>query len=277
MISLQNLLTRFFQKYPSANKRHLRVLLAALMEESLEFLMAHPEAKVSQEIAGKFEQKAKELESKKPLSRILGHREFWGMDFDLSSETLDPRPDSEILIESILKHCPRKYDDLRILDLGTGTGCLIISLLKEYSNASGVAVDQSNQALRTAQKNAETHKVMKRLKTHCGDWFKDIEDTFDIIISNPPYITDQDYESLDISVKDHDPKKALIAGSRGLDCYEKIIKEAPLFLKEGGLLVLEIGQGQGLEIEKLLKTAGLEKFSIYQDLASIDRCFVAQK
>ncbi|MDC0348958.1 peptide chain release factor N(5)-glutamine methyltransferase [Alphaproteobacteria bacterium] len=277
MTSVQNLLTHFFQKYPLVNKRHLRVLLSVLMGESLEFLMAYPETKVPQEIVEKFQQKAKELENKKPLSRILGYREFWGMNFDLSSETLDPRSDSEILIEATLKHCPRKYDGLNILDLGTGTGCLIISLLKEYPNALGVAIDQSNQALKTAQKNAETHNVMTRLKVHSGDWFKGIKDTFDIIISNPPYITDQDYESLDISVKDHDPKRALIAGLNGLDCYKKIIKEAPFFLKEGGGLVLEIGQGQGLEIEKLLKIAGLEKFSIYQDLASIDRCFVAQK
>lgn len=261
----------------SISKRHLRVLLAHLIGQSVEFLMAYPETEVPSEIASQFLVQVQQLEAGTPLSRLLGKREFWGLEFELSSETLDPRSDSETLIEAILKHRPNREESFTILDLGTGTGCLIISLLKEYPNAYGVAVDQSAGALEMARKNASTHGVADRLKCHQGDWFAGIKGAFDIIISNPPYIADLEYETLDENVKNYDPLKALVAGKEGLDCYKTIIPAAPAFLNKGGLLVLEIGYGQCDSVQRLMIKYGFHNIHAYKDLAGIERCLVGQK
>ena len=244
MDSVHSLLLSPFQKYPQVLKPHLRVLLAHLMHQSPEFLMAHPEANVSLKVQEIFLTQAEALAGGMPLSRLLGKREFWGMDFELSSETLYPRPDSETLIEATLKQFPDRGRPLKILDLGTGTGCLIISLLTEYKKATGTAVDQSRNVLETAKKNSQNHGVADRLRLHQGDWFQGITDSFDIIISNPPYIAQADYEILEKNVKEFDPKKALTAGEEGLDCYKIIIPRAPDFLNLGGALVLEILHNQ---------------------------------
>lgn len=273
MISVQALFQEVIQRYPHLPKRPLRVLLAHHLDQSIEFLLAHPETKVPLTIQDLFEEQVEKLASGMPLSRLLGKREFWGMEFELSKETLDPRPDSETLIEAVLKNEPDRSKKLRILDLGTGTGCLIISLLKEYPQASGVAVDQSEEALSTARKNAHTHHVEDRLTCQHGDWFSGLKDTFDLIISNPPYISDQEYEELDPGVKNYDPKKALIAGEGGLDCYEEIIPQALHFLNPGGMLVLEIGHRQRVVVEQLLRENGFSSLS-YQDLEGRDRCLI---
>jgi release factor glutamine methyltransferase len=274
MISVQSLFQDAGRRYPSLSKRHVRVLLAHHLGQSIEFLLAHPETSVSSKEQALFWEQVAQLAQGMPLSRLLGKREFWGMEFELSSETLDPRPDSETLIEAVLQTQPDRAKNLRILDLGTGTGCLIISLLKEYPEAQGVAVDQSEDALATARKNAHTHAVENRLTFHRGDWFSEIQGRFDVIISNPPYISADDYEALDLNVKNHDPKKALVAGGEGLDCYEEIIPQAPDFLKEGGVLVLEIGYGQGEKVQQLMAGADFSHISVYCDLAGIERCLV---
>ena len=273
MISVQSLFQDAGRRYPSLSKRHIRILLAHQLNQSLEFLWAHPETLVAGKEQEIFWEQLKKLTEGMPLSRLLGKREFWGMEFELSGETLDPRPDSETLIEAVMKNEPDRSKKLRILDLGTGTGCLIISLLKEYSHASGVAVDQSEEALTTARKNAKIHHVEERLTFHRGDWFSALKDKFDVIISNPPYISEDDYEALDLNVKNHDPQKALLAGSEGLDCYNEIIPQAPDFLKEGGMLVLEIGWGQRVAVEQLLRENGFNSAS-YQDLEGRDRCLI---
>ena len=276
MVSIESLLRNLGDSYPSISKRHLRVLLAHLVGHSVEFLMAYPETEVSSEIADQFLIQARQLEAGMPLSRLLGKREFWGMDFELSAETLDPRPDSETLIEAVLKNRPDRTAPLEILDLGTGTGCLIISLLKEYPNAQGFAVDQSAGALEMAEKNAEANGVGSRLKYHQGDWFQGIKGTFDIIISNPPYITDSGYGFLEENVKNYDPIRALVAGEEGLDCYETIIPTVPTFLNDRGLLVLEIGYGQCDSVQGLMKQYGFHNIQVYADLAGIERCLVGQ-
>lgn len=277
MVSIEILLRNSANSYPSISKRHLRVLLAHLMKQPMEFLLAHPETLVPSDVAQQFLDQVEKLAQGMPLSRLLGKREFWGMDFELSPETLDPRPDSETLIEAVLKNRPDRTAPLKILDLGTGTGCLVISLLKEYPNAQGLAVDQSLGALEMAKKNAEANGVSKRLKFHHSDWFKGVQGTFDIIISNPPYITDKDYEALDQNVKNYDPIKALVAGKEGLDCYKTIIPAAPMFLKKGGLLVLEIGCGQRKHIIHLLEKSGFNNNICCQDLSGISRCCLSLK
>lgn len=273
MVSVQALFQQVVQHYPHLPKRPLRVLLAHHLDQSVEFLLAHPETIVPVMVQDIFEEQVEKLAQGMPLSRLLGKREFWGMEFELSAETLDPRPDSETLIEAVLQNNPDRSKKLRILDLGTGTGCLIISLLKEYPEVQGVAVDQSEDALETACKNARTHGVEERLTFYHGDWFSGIQEKFDVIISNPPYISEDEYEELDPGVKNHDPRKALLAGEEGLDCYNEIIPQAPHFLNPGGMLVLEIGYGQRIAVEKLLKENGFSSL-LYRDLEARDRCLV---
>jgi release factor glutamine methyltransferase len=274
MVSVHSLLTTVWVKYSHVPKRHFRVLLANLLQKSSEFLIAHPELEVPSHIYEKFFKQAEKLSLGVPLSRLLGKREFWGREFKLSEATLDPRPDSETLIEAILQHRQNRTEPLKILDLGTGSGCLIISLLREYPNASGMAVDASDEALRIASQNAQIHAVEDRLSFYLGDWFEGIQGKFDVIISNPPYISEAEYEYLDSMVKNYDPKKALLAGREGLACYEIIIPQAMSFLNERGMLVLEIGCGQRESVEKLMRQNGFDPIQMYQDLSGIERCLI---
>jgi release factor glutamine methyltransferase len=163
-----------------------------------------------------------------PISRILEKREFWGLDFLVNAAVLDPRADSELLIEVLLHFIPPSDKTLRILDLGTGTGCLLLSLLHEYPNATGMGVDFSTQALDVAQKNAENLGLIKRVKLIQSDWFEKIgNEKFDIILSNPPYIPSQDIKNLDENVKLFDPLAALDGGDDGLNPYRIITAQAP--------------------------------------------------
>lgn len=277
MSSVQAVLKEAAHCYPPIPKQHLRVLLSHLMKVSLEFLIAYPETEVASGLSALFLTHAKKMSEGMPLSRLLKKREFWGMDFELSEATLDPRPDSETLVEAVLKHRLKREEPLKILDLGTGTGCLLISLLNEYPNAEGIAVDQSLEALKTAEENSHTHGVSNRWVSYHGNWFEGITSSFDVIISNPPYISENDYETLDDNVRNYDPKKALIAGPEGLDCYQVIIPTAPSFLNQGGILVLEIGYGQQEKVKQLMEEAGLQEISIYRDLGGIERCLVGVK
>ena len=274
---IQNLINKVQKQYPKLERHHVRALLAYVLSTTPEYLMLYPNLVIDQDASHHFMRLVKELVAGKPLSRIMGRREFWGLTFQLSDETLDPRPDSETLIESVIKMLPDRALPLHILDLGTGTGCLLVALLSEYKNAKGVAVDQSQDALRTAQSNAETNGVGNRFSICQSHWFQNVDGVFDLIVSNPPYISEKDYEALDDNVKNYDPKKALLGGDDGLSDYKTIIKHTPHFLKEKGFLVLEMGYGQCSAITKLLHKSHLKNISVFKDLAGIDRCVLAQR
>ena len=199
-----------------------------------------------------------------PVFKILGHRGFWSLDLKVSHDTLDPRPDSETLIETILRLLPDKTQPLHILDLGTGTGCLLLALLSEYSNATGVGIDVSEDALKIAQENGEI----------CGT---DHLGTFDVVISNPPYIPTEEISKLDKEVREYDPKIALDGGIDGLDAYRRLVKDTPVLLEKGGLLVFEIGIGQEKAVLELAKKQGFEFVMSVPDLNKIIRCLVFKK
>ncbi len=273
MISVQD----FLNRYQNHHRLHIKRLMEDYLHLSPEFLMAHPDHLLSDLDVTRLEDKVKRLLQEVPLSRLLGYREFWSLKFYLSDATLDPRQDSETMIETILKYRPLTEEPLRIVDLGTGTGCLIISLLTEYPYASGVAVDISKEALTTAQKNAQLHHVEDRLAFHEGSWLEGLTGLFDIIVSNPPYISENDYQYLDAAVKNHDPLRALIPGKSGLEAYEEIIPSAKSFLKPHGLLVLEIGSTQAGNVLELLQTHNFHHPKVYQDLSGKDRCVVGVK
>jgi release factor glutamine methyltransferase len=207
-----------------------------------------------------------------PLSRIKGMREFWSLPFQLNEHTLDPRPESELIIEAILKWIgPRTKEPWRLLDLGTGSGCLLISLLHELKNASGVGVDIEEKALSMAKQNAELNGVLSRACFQISNWGEEIRGEFDIIVSNPPYIPLQEKETLEKAVLNYDPPQALFGGEEGLDCYVLLVKTIPHRLASGGLVVLEIGIGQSDSVISLFQEQGFQCLFILNDLQGIER------
>jgi release factor glutamine methyltransferase len=210
-----------------------------------------------------------------PVSRILGRRGFWKSDFKVSRETLDPRADSETVIETVLKYV-NKNKPLSILDLGTGTGCLLLSLLQELPNAVGLGVDISEDAVETARDNAEALELSRRAKFMAADWKEAIfGHAFDLIISNPPYIVDKEIATLAPEVREYDPIQALAGGADGLDCYRDIVNLLPELLVPGGQVFFEIGATQAVAVQGILAERGLYMIKTFQDLAGHDRCVVA--
>ena len=210
-----------------------------------------------------------------PVARILGRREFWSLSFELNEATLVPRPDSETLIEATLKHTDKKSGSLRILDLGTGTGCLLISLLHELPEASGLGIDLAPRATEQARKNAQGLGLEGRAAFQTNNWLQDIDETFDIIISNPPYISKGDIKELMVEVRDHDPLLALDGGEDGLSVYKEIIPKLPKNLKPKGIAVFEVGQGQAGEVGDLFWKNGFLNITTYKDFGGIERCVLA--
>lgn len=210
-----------------------------------------------------------------PFWRILGAREFWGLNFALSPGTLEPRPDSETLIEAALSHlAARRHEALRVLDLGTGTGCLLVATLREFPRASGLGIDLSSDAVATATSNAARNGVGGRAAFHQGSWTDGISERFDLILSNPPYIGSAEIAGLDRNVREHDPLLALDGGPDGLDAYRALADALPDRLKPGGLAILEIGAGQEEAVVTLMGRAGLQHLASRRDLGGHIRALV---
>lgn len=212
---------------------------------------------------------------REPVSRIVKKRCFWKSEFKISPETLDPRADSETLIETVLKYTHK--DPITILDLGTGTGCLLLSLLQELPQAMGIGVDISAEAIQTAQHNALNLHLCARASFVTADWAAMVIDKpFNIVISNPPYIPDADIPGLEPEVSRYDPYRALAGGRDGLDCYRTIIKGLPRFLAKQGKVFLEIGYDQAESVKGMLAGHGFNVLQVAQDLAGRNRCIVAE-
>lgn len=210
--------------------------------------------------------------AREPVARILGQRDFWGMTFYLSPATLEPRPDSETLIEAALKARPDRAAIKTILDLGTGTGCLLAALLSEYQEATGLAVDRSPEAAATAQANFVRLGFGPRAQAIVGDWAQGVTGPFDIIISNPPYIGED--ELLAPEVRQHDPAAALFAGADGLSDYRRLIPQLSPLLAPGGIAILEVGLGQSSLVSQLAKAQNMRVLSIESDLNDIPRAVI---
>jgi release factor glutamine methyltransferase len=206
-----------------------------------------------------------------PVSRIVGRRHFWTLDLAVSPETLDPRPDTESLIETVVQAIPDRSQPLRFLDLGTGTGALLLALLAEYPNATGLGIDKSEGALKVAQANADSHGLSPRVVFSGGNWTEGVEGPFDVIVSNPPYIESGHLPGLPPEVRDHDPALALDGGADGLDAYRAILPTVPALLGQGGLVVFEIGEGQGDGVTRIAREYGLAPVGTRKDLGGIER------
>ena len=223
----------------------------------------------------------KQRKEHKPLDKILGHRGFFKFDYLVNTDVLTPRPDSEILVEEALQLLAEDETG-KILDLGTGSGCLIESILSERPLMQGVAVDISEKALETAEQNANILGLDKRICFLRGDWFSEnfadnFSEKFDIVVSNPPYIPTKDIENLAPEVRNYDPLSALDGGEDGYASYRRIAEIAPLIIKDGGYILLEAGYGQATEIMKIFADSGLFWLKTVKDLSGTERCVIMQK
>jgi release factor glutamine methyltransferase len=251
-----------------------RLLLMAATGLSHADLIARSEAAISPDSAKLIANYAKRRLAGEPIDHILGCREFYGRKFKVTKDVLSPRPETELLVEAALNTI-KNITAPRLLDLGTGSGAIIISILTENTEATGMAIDLSAAALTIAQANAQTHNVSDRLSFVQGSWFEPVTGKFDIILSNPPYITDAAMGGLSPEVANFDPGLALRGGADGLDAYRAIIGGAPAHLKPGGYLIFEIGYDQGQAVTALLKAASFRDIDLARDLAGHDRVIKA--
>ncbi len=215
--------------------------------------------------------------AREPVGRILGHREFWTIDLALNPDTLEPRPDTETVVEAVLAAIPDRKAPLRLIDFGTGTGCILLALLSELPNATGIGVDLSPLAVEAAAGNAERNGLADRARFQTGDWAKGIKDRFDIVVSNPPYIPSADIAALEPEVREHDPLRALDGGPDGLEPYRILAAELPRLLVPGGLAAFEVGLGQAEDVAALVEAQGLGETAILCDLGGVKRCVRARK
>jgi release factor glutamine methyltransferase len=215
-----------------------------------------------------------------PVHRILGFREFYGLRLNLSSETLEPRPDTETLVDAVLPHLRQLAATIgacRILDLGTGTGAIALALLAEVPAATAVGADISADALATANRNAKENGLSGRFQTVQSDWFEKISGSFHVIVANPPYIPSEELKTLQDEVRNFDPARALDGGADGLDAYRMIAAQAKVYLKAAGRLAVEIGHTQREAVRRLFEAAGFRIVEARKDLAGRDRVLVFER
>ncbi len=215
------------------------------------------------------------MSTREPVSRILGRRGFWTFDVDLTPDVLDPRPETEILVDAVLARAEAGEPLATLLDLGTGSGCLITALLLELPQARGIATDISPAALDVAARTAASQGVANRLRLVETHWAEGLDGPVDAIVCNPPYIADGEREHLAPEVRDFDPPQALYAGEDGLQAYRTLAPHVARLLRPGGILALELGQGQGDAVADILWAHGLDVVERLRDLADIERCLVA--
>ncbi|AGF74203.1 protoporphyrinogen oxidase protein [Bartonella australis AUST/NH1] len=236
-----------------------------------------PNMRLSSRQITQLEKAVKRRISGEPVYRIIGTREFYGISFALSRDTLEPRSDTETLVDlvlPILQKCVQKFKKTTFLDMGTGTGAIAVAVLKQISEAYATAVDISEDALKTATKNAENANVEERFTPLLSDWFELVTERFDLVISNPPYIPEKDIKNLAKEVREYDPLCALIGGKDGLNFYRKLAQESAYYLKPKGYVAVEIGYSQTKEVRNLFEKNGFKYLEMRKDLSAIPRALL---
>ena len=253
-----------------------RLLMGYALGLARETVFGHADRPVTPAEAKRFESVVRRRVSREPAARILGCREFWSLPFRVTAATLIPRPETETVIEAALEAASGRERAIDILDLGTGTGCLLLALLSELANARGLGVDASVEALEVAAANASALGLSDRARFRLGDWSKGLRQRFDLIVANPPYIPEDEIGGLEPEVARFEPGLALSGGSDGLGCYRALAADIRRVMAPGARIVLEIGEGQGDGVTAILGAHGLEVTGRRGDLSDISRCLVAE-
>ncbi len=259
------------------------VLLRHTLGRDRAWLLAHMQEAVDDELLGNFERAVERRAQREPLQYITGKQEFWGLDFAVTRDVLVPRPETELIIETALDRIPKKNEPLTIIDLCTGSGCIGVCLAKELPFARIFAADKSAKALKVAGENACKHVVADRIQFFEGDLFDpldalDMHGQVDLIVSNPPYVPSGEFSALQAEVRDYEPEMALIAGPRGTEIHQRILDEAPRFLKGNGALIMEMGIGQAATLVRMIQETGaFTGPDVLKDLAGIDRIVTVRK
>ncbi len=251
-----------------------RLLLAKALGYSIEEVIIKYDEEIDAGSRSRFLDFISRRARKEPLSYLTGVKEFYGMDFAVDKNVLIPRPDSEVLVEGVLNSF-NSDDEIEILELGVGSGCLLLSILKHMNKASGVGVDIQRGAVDIAKRNYQNLKLGNKAEFISEDWnnFK-MDRKFDLIISNPPYITSKDILDLQEDVREYEPNAALEAGEDGLDAYRSLAPVLKKHLKENGLIFLEFGEGQNRGVQDIMLGYGFSVERVIQDLSGKDRCIV---
>jgi release factor glutamine methyltransferase len=257
------------------------LLMGHVREQDRAALLADAFEQLSPEDDRRFRDLVDRRVQREPTAQILGMKEFWSLDFRIDSNVLCPRPETETLVEAaieLLTTRGRIQDQaLDILDLGTGSGCLLLALLMECPMATGLGIDVSSSALEIARLNSSSLGLASRANWLCGHWGACLAGGFDVIVSNPPYIATVAADDLAPEVREFEPEGALFAGGDGLDAYRSMAPDLRRLVMPDGIVCLEVGFGQASDVRAILADAGLETIDTRQDLAGIDRCLVLRR
>ena len=250
------------------------ILLSKILGKSREEILITPESKIKFKVEKKFKNLIKRRTLKEPIAYITQEKEFWSKSFEVSEHTLIPRPETELMVEKLIEIYNEKK--IFILDIGTGSGCIIISLLSELNNSRGIGLDISKEALIVAKKNAEKNNIFKKIKFLHGSFLELNNRKFDLIVSNPPYIETKALRNLEEDIKKYEPLIALDGGNDGLDVIKKVIYKSKEILKIKGLLALEIGNGQYNKVSKILKKNNYNIVHRVKDYKENVRCVISR-
>lgn len=266
------LTTRFAEAGIDTARLDARLLVAEVLGVSPDRVVLAHDMPLSPEQVARLEELAGRRTRREPMSHILGRRGFWTLNLKVTADTLDPRGDTETLVEAVLARIPDRSAPLRLVDFGTGTGAILLALLSELPNATGIAVDTSPAALAVARENAMAHGLEDRIRFVLSNWGAALDERADVIVSNPPYIPDQDIDGLEPEVAAFEPRLALAGGPDGLDCYRELVPQMARLLRPGGLAAVEVGAGQAPQVADLFIAAGLMNVAFARDLGGIERC-----
>ena len=251
------------------------IILADILGVERESLITNNKANVSQKIVSKYNEAIQRRIKNEPIAYILGKKEFWSENFIVDKSTLVPRPETELLIHKLVNIYKNRR--INILDIGTGTGCILLSLLKELYNSRGIGIDISSRAIRIAKINSKNLNLTNRAKFKNFDLDKYEMAKFDLIVSNPPYIPSQEIRKLSKDITNFEPRKALDGGPDGLDLIKKIIYNSNILLKKSGILAIEIGFGQYRTVSEILNSYKFREFSKIYDNNNNVRCIITTK
>tara|TARA_E500000178_G_scaffold353667_1_gene420174 strand:+ start:178 stop:1020 length:843 start_codon:yes stop_codon:yes gene_type:complete len=257
-----------------SHKIDSEIILSKILKKSREYLIINSNKKVSKKVINHFNRLIKRRSTNEPIAYIFKNREFWSKNFFVNQNTLIPRPETELLSEYIIKTFKNKK--IFMLDIGTGSGCILFSILSELKNSKGIGVDISKKAIDVAKINQLRHNLFRRSKLLVRS-FEDLKERkFDLIVSNPPYIKNSEIKNLSDDIKRFEPKIALKGGNDGLDVIKKIIYKSRTILKNFGILALEIGNGQQDKVSQILDDQGFKKKHLIKDYQNNTRCIITK-